>query len=246
VSAALLDQIPKRCPKKEVRKIDMMLGTTREVELSTIQIGGLTGDFSLLVEVTKVNKNELLLLDNPRYEEIIKNHSHMKGVAMEDHDLKDKLPVHIILGASEFAKLKTEKPPRVGLPGQPVAELTRFSWTIMSPGKESVDVSSMLLAQTSQADYEELCQLDVLGLEDRPTNSQSVVYDEFKEQLTRDETGRYETGLPWRGNHPPLPNNRASSLRRLAGLTSRLDRAGLRSKYNQILEEQKTEGIIKV
>ena len=23
----------------------------------------------------------------------------------------------------------------------------------------------------------------------------------------RDETGRYETGLPWRGNHPPLPNN---------------------------------------
>ena len=128
----------------------MMLGTTREVELSTIQIGGLTGDFSLSVEVTKVNKNELLLLDNPRYEEIIKNHSYMKGVAMEDHDLKDKLPVHIILGASEFAKLKTEKPPRVGLPGQPVAELTRFSWTIMSPGKESVDVSSMLLAQTSQ------------------------------------------------------------------------------------------------
>jgi hypothetical protein len=86
VSAALLDQIPKRCSKKEVRKIDMMLGTTtREVELSTIQIGGLTGDFSLSVEVTKVNKNELLLLDNPRYEEIIKNHSHMKGVAMENH-----------------------------------------------------------------------------------------------------------------------------------------------------------------
>jgi hypothetical protein len=59
----------------------------------------------------------------------------------------------------------------------------------MSPGKESVDVSSMLLAQTSQADYEELCRLDVLSLEDRPTNSQSVVYDEFKEQLTLDETG---------------------------------------------------------
>ena len=74
---------------------------------------------------------------------------------MEDHDTKDKLPVHIILGASELAKLNTEKLPRVGLPGQLVAELTRYGWTIISPGKESVDVSSMLLAQTSQADYED-------------------------------------------------------------------------------------------
>ncbi len=245
ISAALLDQIPKRCCKKEVRKIDMMLGTTtREVELSTIEIAGLTSAFSLSVEVTKVDKKELLTLDNPRYAEIIKNYTHMRGVTMEDHDRKDKLPVHIILGASEIAKLKTERPPRVGLPGQPVAELTQFGWTIMSPGKESVDVATMLLAQTSQTDYEELCRLDVLGLEDRPINSQSVVYDEFKEQLTRDETGRYETGLPWRGNHPLLPNNRAGSLRRLASLTSRLDREGLRPKYNQILEEQKTEGII--
>ena len=54
---------------------------------------------------------------------------------MDDHDTKDKLSVDTILGASEFAKLKTEKPPRVGLPGQPVAELTRYGWTIMSPAK---------------------------------------------------------------------------------------------------------------
>ena len=114
----------------------MMLGTTtREVELSTIQVAGLSGDFSMSVEVTKVNKSELLYLDNPKYEEIIKTNEHMQGVTMDDHDTKDKLPVHIILGASEFAKLKTEKLPRVGLPGQPVAELTRYGWTIMSPGK---------------------------------------------------------------------------------------------------------------
>ena len=136
------------------------------------------------VEITKVNKSELLYLDGPRCEEIIKTNEHMQGVTMDDHDTKDKLPVHIILGASEFAKLKTEKLPRVGLPGQPVAELTRYGWTIMSPAKEPVDVSSMLLAQTSQADYEELCRIDVLGLEDRSINCDSDVYEEFKEQLT--------------------------------------------------------------
>ena len=164
---------------------------------------------------------------------------------MDDHGTKDKLPVHIILlGASEFAKLKTEKPPRVGLPGQPVAELTQYGWTIMCPGKESVDVSSMLLAQSSQADFEELCHLDVLGLEDRSVNCDSDVYQEFKEQLTRDESGRYETGLPWRASHPPLPNNRVCSMHRLTNLTSKLDREGLRSKYDEILEEQKLDGII--
>ena len=58
----------------------------------------------------------------------------------------------------------------------------------------------MLLAQTSQAEFEELYRLDVLGLEVRSVNSD--VYQEFKVQLTRDETGRYETGLTWRANRP--------------------------------------------
>ena len=69
----------KKCCKKEIRKIDMMLGTTtREVELSTIQVAGLAGEFSMPVEVTKVNKSELLYLDNPKYEEIIKTNEHMQ------------------------------------------------------------------------------------------------------------------------------------------------------------------------
>ena len=35
----------------------------------------------------------------------------------------------------------------------------------MSPGKEA-DISSMLLTQTAAADYEQLCKLDVLGIQD--------------------------------------------------------------------------------
>ena len=44
-----------------------------------------------------LNKNELLTLESPGYEEIIKHD--MKGVPiMEDHDMKDEHSVHIILG----------------------------------------------------------------------------------------------------------------------------------------------------
>lgn len=88
------------------------------------------------------------------------------------------------------------------------------------------------------------CHIDVLGLEDRPINCDSDVYEEFKEQLNRDETGRYETGLPWRANHLPLPSNRVGSMRRLTSLSSKLHQEALSSKYNEILQEQRLDGII--
>lgn len=37
--------------------------------------------------------------------------------------------------------------------------------------------------QTSQGDYENLCKLDVLGLQDRPEHDQYAVHAEFCEQL---------------------------------------------------------------
>ena len=52
------------------------------------------------------------------------------------------------------------------------AKLTKFGCIIMSPGKEPLDMTSMLLTQTSHMDYEELWRLDVLGLSDTPTNDQ--------------------------------------------------------------------------
>jgi hypothetical protein len=103
---------------------------------------------------------------------------------------------------------------RVGLPGEPVAELIKFGWTIMSPGEE-INLNNMLLTQVHREDYEQLCRLDVLGLRDSATGDQQNVYREFKEQLTRSEEGWYETSLPWQVNHPPLPNNKSGSLKRV-------------------------------
>ena len=100
---------------------------------------------------------------------------------MDEVDTKPELPVHLILGAREYAWIKMQAKPRVGKPGEPVAELTRLGWTIMSPGKEA-DLTDMFLTQTSSCDYEQLCRLDVLGLEDRPSGDQTSVYEEFKEQ----------------------------------------------------------------
>ena len=91
---------------------------------------------------------------------------------------------------------------------------------------------------------QELCRLDVLGLSDTPTNDQKNVYTEFQEQLTQDKEGWYETGLPWQGNHPVLPNNREGSLRRLASLNRKLKRQNLTTAYEEIIEEQRQAGVV--
>lgn len=88
-SAALLDKLPKREIKRETRKVEMMLGTTtRKIVLQTINIKGISGQFSMSVEVAKVVKGELVSLDNPIYPELIRNNPHLKGVVMEDTDTK--------------------------------------------------------------------------------------------------------------------------------------------------------------
>ncbi|KAK3719160.1 hypothetical protein QZH41_005637 [Actinostola sp. cb2023] len=97
---------------------------------------------------------------------------------------------------------------------------------------------------TSTTDYENLCRLDVLGLQDFPEGDQNQVYTEFKEQLVRSPEGWYETGLPWKGNHPPLHNNEAGSLRRLHSLERKLEKQGLTEKYHNIIQEQLEAGIV--
>ena len=171
------------------------------------------------------------------------NYSHLKGIKIEDFDTKEQLPVHVVLGSGEYARIKTETKPRVGRDSEPVAEKTKLGWFIMSPGQE-FDHNRMMLTQTSQTDYEELCRLDVLGLADSSEHDQQAVYSEFKEQLVRNKEGWYETGLPWRGNHPPLLSNKQGSLRCLSSLNKKLERQGLAAEYNQIIQDQKEQGIV--
>ena len=114
----------------------------------------------------------------------MERYDHLTGVTMDDVDDKEELPVHLILGMNEYAQIKTETTPKIGKPGEPIAELTRLGWTIMSPGSES-DLTNMFLTQTSAADYEALCRLDVLGLQEQSVG----VFEEFKEQLTRNPEG---------------------------------------------------------
>ena len=128
----------------------MMQASNREIAIYDVVISSLTGEFQLrteVTEVTKVDRDTLLSLGNPQYKDLLEQYDHMKGVTMDDVDNKEELPVHLILGTNEYAQIKTETTPKIGKPGEPIAELTRLGWTIMLPGSES-DLTSMFLTQT--------------------------------------------------------------------------------------------------
>ncbi|KAK3700050.1 hypothetical protein QZH41_004349 [Actinostola sp. cb2023] len=217
--------------------------TTRTMQVYNVDLCAVAREFKLDVNITKVEKRELLTLENPHYKELIEANTHLRGVEMDDDDEKDQLPVHLIIGANDFAKIRTGERLRVGRRGDPVAEFTRFGWTIMSPGADT-DLSAAYMAINSTTDYEQLCALDILGLANNPTGDQGHVYNEFKEQLTHSPEGWYETGLPWKGNCPPLPNNYDGSVRRLNSLLRKLKRTDMLDQYDVVIREQLEEGVV--
>ena len=166
---------------------------------------------------------------------------------MNDTDTKAELPIHLILGTSEYTRIKVQEMPRVGQPGEPVAELTRLGWVLMSPGKE-VELSKLMVIKTSTDDYEDLYRLEVLGVTDSVTDSVSdegTVHQEFKEQLRKDKNGWYETGLIWKDNCSTLASNKSGSLGRLRNLLRNLQKdQKLFEMYDQVIQEQLAEGVV--
>ena len=244
ISAKLVDILRAKPIATETREVEMLMSSKSvRVEIYEMNTESVDGQYHMKVKLLKVNKLELLAVDNPQYADLVQENAHLSGVKITDKDTKSQLPVHIIFGSGEYARIKTDTKPRVGKDGEPVAELTKMGWFITSPGTE-FDRSKMLLTQTSQSDYEGLCRIDVLGLADAAENDQRVVHDEFKEQLYRDKEGWYETGLPWRANHPKLPDNRQGSLLRLNKLERNLRRKDLTAEYNKVIENQLAEGIV--
>lgn len=245
-SAKLLDLLKKKPSETKTRRVDMLISSkVTKLEVYDTVVESLDGNYQMPVKLTKVNKAELLSIENPKYGTLVHKYPHLKGVKITDLDTKDQLPIHVVLGSGEYARVKTETKPQIGKDGEPVAEKTKLGWFIMSPGSE-FDHNTMLLTQTSQSDYEDLCRLDILGLADTPEHDQSFVHAEFKEQLQRSPEGCYETGLPWRGNHPELPTNKQGSLRRLSSSTRKLQRSNLTGEYDGIIREQLQNNVVEV
>ena len=75
-----------------------------------MEINDVSRDFQFKAEVSKNFNNE----------SVLRQHQHLRDIKMNDTDAKAELPIHLILGASEYTRIKVQEMPRVGQPGEPV------------------------------------------------------------------------------------------------------------------------------
>ena len=154
--------------------------TTRKLEIYDVEISELSEKLKINSAVYKEEKNTLLSLPNPNYKAIIDQYKPLASMKMNDNATKPELPINMMLGASNYARIKVPEMPRVGSPGKPVAELTCFGWVIMS-GRNEIGLNNLILLRTFIDDYEKFCNLDVLGVQDIPKTHEDIVHTNFKE-----------------------------------------------------------------
>ena len=78
------------------------------------------------MELNHLGKELSLELPYPKYQELQKTYVHLKDLQINDYHHKRKLPVHVILGISEYTKTKIQDGSRVGLSGEPITKLNKF------------------------------------------------------------------------------------------------------------------------
>lgn len=81
-------------------------------------------------KLEKAGKCILINSANPQYQVMINQFQHLKGIQMNDIDTKSPLPLHEILGASEYSKIKVQQYSRIGQRGEPITQLTQLGSVI--------------------------------------------------------------------------------------------------------------------
>ena len=164
---------------------------------------------------------------------------------MNENQTKSILSIHVILGESDFLKIKTQERPRIGQIADPVAELTKLGWVIVNPRKES-SYFNVLLRTAAINTYEGLCSNDVLGLSDTHHLSKydDVVLQKFKRQLTQVENRYYEINLIWKEGLKKLKNKDVGSLGRMKNLVRNIQQEPEKFKAYDDIKAQITNGIV--
>ena len=78
-SSKLIDALKKRPKEVQTKRVEMTLGsTTTKLEIYPVTITAVDGQLFMEVELTKVHKPQLMEIDNPNHEQLLKRYSHLR------------------------------------------------------------------------------------------------------------------------------------------------------------------------
>ncbi len=190
---------------------------------------------------------------------------HLQGLPLADFnpDEEGQMQIQILIGAEAMWNIMTGKCIRGEL--GPVALESKLGWVLSGnvPGISSAASTQANLIQThvlrvGTETYSEITlnsdnkeplenmlskfwELESIGVSCPDENS---VYEEFVEDV-RFVDGRYEVKLPWKKDHPSLPDNYKLSLGHLNSLRKKLStKPEILKEYDEIIQEQERRGIV--
>ena len=106
-SMKLAETIEQKPHIREYRQCNMIMSPERaKVEMYEYEIKNVKETFSMRMGVSIVDRRKLLAMPNAMYKEIIRSYPHLTGVVIDDVNEKLELSIHMMIGASEFAKNK--------------------------------------------------------------------------------------------------------------------------------------------
>ena len=156
-----------------------MGSSTKSIPVYCAEIRDIDYEFKFQTEINKLEKSVYLELPNPGYQNLQNSYQHLKDIKINVDNKKLELPVHVLFGVNDYTRIKTQERPRVGLPGDSIAELTKVGWVNLLPGKENAS-TNILFTKTSLHDYEN--SLDCLSIKEKHEKN-VFVYGEFRKQV---------------------------------------------------------------
>ena len=180
-------------------------------------------------------------IKRPAIKELKQKYPHARGKTFYYVE-PDEYQIDIILSDSFYCKIRTEQVYK-GKPQDPIVEGTAFGWVIHG-GSEYADSNCMYTKEINEH-CGRLCALDVLGVEDRAENDSLQVNEDFRENIVRQDDGRYEVSVPWIPGSTLVDSNEQASRRRLANTQRKLKQnTTVEAEYRKIVNDQLAADVI--
>ena len=81
----------------------LLTSKTTRLNIYKATIEPVDGDYAMDVKLIKVEKGQLLTVDNPHYSKLQEEFDYLKQAKFIDVDQKLQLPVHVVLGSGKYA-----------------------------------------------------------------------------------------------------------------------------------------------
>ena len=180
---------------------------------------------------------------------------HLSGLTLADSaDAQSRLQVDILIGSDHYWSFTTGRIIR-GDSG-PVGIETDLGWVLSgpvgcpsrSPTQTSLVTHTLRIEGGPSPNTQALDESLKLfwDLESFGITPERTVLDDFQDRIHFTE-GRYEVSLPWKNQHPILPDNYSLCLQRLRGLIRRLRQMPeLLREYDSVIQTQIQQGIVEL